>query len=147
MPQFDTSFYIGQIFWMLISFGFLYVMMSQLIFPMIEEILAARAHKVQETLARAERINRQAEALQQRYQAYRVAAEKEKAALVNEAYERLKKDTARQENRHAAQLRRKVRLAEQKIERDTAALLRETDEVSGALAEQVLARLLEQEVV
>ena len=47
MPQFETAFYGAQIFWLIISFGFLYLMMSQLICPMIEEVMAERDKKVQ----------------------------------------------------------------------------------------------------
>ena len=133
MPQFDTSVFAGQIFWMLFSFGFLYLMMSQLICPMIEEVLTARAEQVQADISAAERLNREAESLHQRYQTYILAAEQEKSDRIRKAFEKIQKKASLEANRHEAQLRRKVKSAEERIDKAALALRQESESISARL--------------
>lgn len=144
MPQFETTAFIGQIFWMFISFGFLYLMMSQLVCPMIEEVLSAREGQIQADLARAEHMNREAEALHQRHQAYLLSAEKEKMERIRAAYAKIQKTTAAHEARHDSQLRRKIQRTEQKIETATMALRQESEEISAQLAQKLVKHLTTQ---
>ena len=145
MPQFDASFFVGQIFWMLVSFGFLYLMMSQLICPMLEEILETREKQIQDDLAAAEKLNRQAEVIHQRYQTYLLAAEQEKNKRVQAAYQYIQKETATLENKQDVQLRRKVQKAEQKIEAAARQLKQESETVSAQLADHLVNKLLTSE--
>jgi hypothetical protein len=72
---------------MVVSFAFLYVMMAFLICPMIEDVLNERIQKIQQDLDSAEHLNRQAEVLHQRYQAFYLSAEKEKSQhIVSDRY-------------------------------------------------------------
>lgn len=137
MPQFDVSFYVSQAFWMLISFGFLYLMMSHLICPMIEEVLAERARLIQSDLDAAERMNRQAEKLIQRHQAFMAAAEQEKAVRIQRAYARIQKEASAAEDKNEQSLRRKVRSAEAKITAADTALRQESELISGQIADEL----------
>ena len=145
MPQFDTSVFAGQIFWMLFSFGFLYLMMSQLICPLIEEVLTARADQVQADITEAERLNREAESLHQRHQTYILSAEREKTDRIRNAYERIQKNATAQANRHEAQLRRKIKTAEEKIDAAERLLRQESETISANLANELTSRLLAEE--
>jgi len=142
MPQFDTSVFAGQIFWMLFSFGFLYLMMSQLICPMIEEVLSARADQIQTDISTAERLNREAESLHQRHQTYILAAEREKTDRIRTAYEQIQKKATAAANRHESQLRRKVKQAEERIDKAARILRQESETVSTRLSDDLTRQLL-----
>lgn len=137
MPQFDVSFYLSQIFWMLISFGFLYLMMSHLICPMIDEVLSERARLIQDDLDAAERINHQAEKLIQRHQAFMASAEQEKAVRIQEAYTRIQKEATAAENKNERALQRKVRSVETRIESADATLRQQSEAISNQIADEL----------
>ena len=141
MPQFETAFYGAQVFWLLISFGFLYLMMSQLICPMIEEVMTERDKKIQSLLNKAEELNTEAADYHQRYQTYLMAAEQEKAEKIQEAYQNIHKKIAQVENRNEAQLRQKIRRAEDKINKTIKALDQEADALSTQLADRLADRI------
>lgn len=53
MPQFDPATFASQIFWLVITFGALYLVISKFAIPRIGEILEQRARLVQDDLDRA----------------------------------------------------------------------------------------------
>lgn len=142
MPQFETSFYLTQIIWMLGSFSFLYVMMAFLICPMIEDVLEERRQKIQRDLDLAESLNKQAEILHQRYQAFTLTSEKEKDMRIREAYAQIQKDAADMEKKNDTQLRQKVRQAEKKIEKVRSEIQDESKRLSEQIAENFANRLM-----
>lgn len=142
MPQFDTSFYLTQIIWMLGSFAFLYVMMAFLICPMIEDVLEDRRQKIQRHLDSAESLNKQAETLHQRYQAFMLTAEKEKNTRIQDAYAQIQKDAADMERKNDVKLRQKVRQAEKKIDKIRLNIQNESERLSGQIAEKFANRLM-----
>ena len=65
MPQFDTAFWVSQIFWLVISFGGLYLGVSLIVFPMFNKIFSERAKKIDVPLEKAEKILQEVQELQQ----------------------------------------------------------------------------------
>jgi F-type H+-transporting ATPase subunit b len=57
MPQFDVTSFDSQIFWLVISFGLLYFLMSTLVLPRIGNTIEAREAKIQGDLAAAQQAN------------------------------------------------------------------------------------------
>jgi F-type H+-transporting ATPase subunit b len=72
-PPFDASTFAGQIFWLVITFGFLYYLMSKIALPRVSEILETREGKIDGDLKSA-------------------AAMQDKAKAAGEAYEKLLAD-------------------------------------------------------
>ena len=147
MPQFDSALYLSQIFWLILSFGFLYVMMSRLICPMLDEVLQERSRFVADTLRQAEKLNGEALALHQRYQAYILSAEKEKSGKIQNAYLKIRQQNAAKERRNESDLRRKVKQADQKITQQSEAFKTQSAAVAAPLAEQLAERLIRQEAL
>lgn len=142
MPQFDLSFFLGQIFWMLVGFGFLYLMMSCLICPMLEEIVSDREEKIKNALRQAEKINGQAEKINQRYQAFLLSAEQEKNDRIQSTYQKIKKEAQKEEDKNDARLRAQVRKTEQKIEKSNHLLEQKIDDFVVDIAENLVDNLL-----
>ena len=55
MPQLNPEFWISQIFWLTLTFGILYVVLSKLILPKISSNLELRKSQVQENIEAAEK--------------------------------------------------------------------------------------------
>ncbi len=144
MPQFDVSFFFGQIFWMLIGFGFLFLMMSHLICPMLEEIISDREERIKTALQQAEKLNGQAEKINQRYQAFLLSAEQEKNDRIQSCYLKIKKDAQETENKNDTRLRTLVRKTEQKIEKSNQLLEQKMDDIAEHIAENLVDNLLAQ---
>jgi len=82
MPQFNFANYTGQIFWMLISFGILFLCVNYFIFPLFHTIFATRTQIVQKHLRQAEKINKEAEKLAQQLQEKNVLTERKFSFLL-----------------------------------------------------------------
>ena len=54
MPQLNPEFWISQIFWLTLTFGILYVVLSKLILPKISANLELRKSQIQENIEAAE---------------------------------------------------------------------------------------------
>ena len=55
MPQLDPEFWISQIFWLIITFGILYVILSKFILPKISSNLELRKSQIQDNIEVAEK--------------------------------------------------------------------------------------------
>ena len=55
MPQLDPEFWISQIFWLSLTFGILYIVLSKLILPKISANLELRKSQIQENIEAAEK--------------------------------------------------------------------------------------------
>ena len=55
MPQLNPEFWISQIFWLTLSFGILYLILSKLILPKISANLELRKSQIQENIEAAEK--------------------------------------------------------------------------------------------
>ena len=61
MPQLNPEFWISQIFWLTLTFGILYVVLSKLILPKISKNLELRKSLIQENIEAAETQRKESE--------------------------------------------------------------------------------------
>ena len=62
MPQLNPEFWISQIFWLTLTFGILYIVLSKLILPKISANLELRKSQIQENIEAAEKQRESSEA-------------------------------------------------------------------------------------
>ena len=55
MPQLNPEFWISQIFWLTLTFGILYIILSKLILPKISDNLESRKSQILENIEAAEK--------------------------------------------------------------------------------------------
>ncbi len=87
MPQFETTYLISQIFWLLISFGGLYLGVQFLVFPLLKSIFKARQYQVDTILNRAELLTKKVQDLEEKQEQYKQRQEKrysERLAMTQE---------------------------------------------------------------
>ena len=61
MPQLNPQFWISQIFWLTVTFGFLYIILSKLILPKISANLEIRKTQILENIEAAEKQRKESE--------------------------------------------------------------------------------------
>lgn len=137
MPQFDTTWYIGEIFWMLLCFIMMYVGIKYFIFPLIQDVILERQHVIQNDLNIAQTVNKQAEKLIQDYNAHIYTAEQTKAEIINETYQDIQKFSMHVEAEHEENFRRQIEETEKKMKQAQIAF----DKESVSLASKIATRL------
>ena len=61
MPQLDPEFWVSQIFWLIITFGILFLVLSKLILPKISDNLETRKSQILDNLELAEKQRKESE--------------------------------------------------------------------------------------
>ena len=54
MPQLDTTWFLSQMFWLVVCFSFMLLIMSKLILPLIRDIMEKRQNRIDDYLAKAQ---------------------------------------------------------------------------------------------
>ncbi|MCH9844420.1 MAG: hypothetical protein K0U39_02825 [Alphaproteobacteria bacterium] len=89
MPQLDqTDTYLSQIFWLITSFGLLYLMMRYLLIPRLRNILDARANQIASDLERASTARQDAVEVFAAYERIMSEARHKSETQVREAFEK-----------------------------------------------------------
>jgi len=85
MPQLDSTWFASQLFWLVIAFGTLYLILSRLVLPPLQEVFARRKQAIEGDIEQAQRLKSQAEKARQDYE--RMLAEARLAAqkLIDDA--------------------------------------------------------------
>lgn len=98
MPQLDISTFASQIFWLVITFGILYLIMARSALPVIREVLQTRQTRIFEDLRKAEKLKEEAEEAEADFTSVIVNA-REKAATT--LFKVREKAALESEKRHA----------------------------------------------
>ena len=61
MPQLNPEFWISQIFWLVLTFGILYIVLSKLILPKISKNLETRKSQILENIEAADKQKEESE--------------------------------------------------------------------------------------
>ena len=88
MPQFETTYWLSQIFWLLVSFGVLYFGVRLIVFPLFDDIFKARQEKVDFLLTQAEALTKKAETLEEKRKIEQQRQEQHWQQRLNEAHEK-----------------------------------------------------------
>ena len=64
MPQLNPEFYISQLFWLVISFTFLFIFLWRISLPRISSVLEKRANKISEDIEMSKNYQAEAEQIQ-----------------------------------------------------------------------------------
>lgn len=82
MPQLDVDTFPSQIFWLVITFGILYVLISKRALPRIHEVIDKRRHRIERDLDKAELLSEEASKAQSDYEALQAKARDKSASII-----------------------------------------------------------------
>lgn len=92
MPQLNPEFWISQIFWLTLTFGILYIVLSKLILPKISENLESRKSQILENIEAAEKQRENSEKKLKEYEEIVSKGKFEAKNIFNQAREKALKD-------------------------------------------------------
>ena len=92
MPQLNPEFWVSQIFWLIITFGILYVVLSKLILPKISANLETRKSQILENIEAAEKKREESEQKIEEYEKIVLGSKNEAKNYFKQAREKVLKD-------------------------------------------------------
>jgi len=116
MPQLDPEFWISQIFWLTLTFGILYVVLSKLILPKISANLELRKSQIQENIEAAEKQREDSEAKLKEYDEVVLKSKLDAKNIFKDAREKALKDINSKKEILDEQISEEIKKAEQEIE-------------------------------
>ena len=116
MPQLNPEFWISQIFWLTLTFGILYVVLSKLILPKISANLELRKSQIQENVEAAEKQRESSEAKLKEYDSIILKSKLEAKNIFKDAREKVIKDINSKKETLDKQIDVEIQKAEKEID-------------------------------
>ena len=115
MPQLNPEFWISQIFWLTLTFGILYIVLSKLILPKISANLELRKSQIQENIEAAEKQRESSEAKLKEYDDIISKSKLEANNIFKEARENVLKEINVKKETLDKQIDEEIKKVEQEI--------------------------------
>jgi F-type H+-transporting ATPase subunit b len=115
MPQLNPEFWISQIFWLTLTFGILYVILSKLILPKISANLELRKSQIQENIEAAEKQRESSESKLKEYENIVLKSNLEAKNIFKDAREKILKDINSKKENLDKQISEEIKRVEQEI--------------------------------
>ena len=117
MPQLNPEFWISQIFWLTLTFGILYIVLSKLILPKISANLELRKSQIQENIEAAEKQRESSESKLKEYEEIILKSKLEAKNIFKIAREKALKDISNKKIVIDKQIDEEIHNAENEIEK------------------------------
>ncbi|MDC1027930.1 F0F1 ATP synthase subunit B [Candidatus Pelagibacter sp.] len=115
MPQLNPEFWISQIFWLTLTFGILYLVLSKLILPKISANLETRKLQILENIEAAEKQREDSEIKLKEYEEIISKSKLEAKTIFNQAREKVLKDINAKKEVLDGQIDEEINKAEEEI--------------------------------
>ena len=92
MPQLNPEFWVSQIFWLILSFGIMYLVLSKLILPKISNNLESRKSQILENIEAAEKHREDSDVKLKEYDEIISRSKVEANSILNQAREKVLKN-------------------------------------------------------
>ena len=116
MPQLNPEFWISQIFWLILTFGTMYVVLSKFILPKISNNLESRKSQILENIEAAEKQREDSEAKLKEYDEVILKSKSEAKTMFNQTREKALKDIMAKKEVLDRQIDDEINKAEKEIE-------------------------------
>lgn len=142
MPQFNPEWFASQIFWLVITFVALYFLMSRIALPRVAQILQERQEKVEDDLAKAETLRKEAQEVYEAYEQSLAEARAEAQKVLREAQDDIAKHQAERHEAFSHELNQKVQEAEDRIGTAKQEALDNLQSVAAEVAQSAALKLM-----
>lgn len=147
MPQIEQmGTYLSQAFWLVVTFGVLYVVLWKVVLPRVSLILLDRQEKIDDDLRKAEEFKAEADQAIEAYEKLVADARAEAQRVIHEASETIAADAAQRQEALTAKIKADTDAAEQRIEASRADAIASIQSVSAEVAQAATARLIDTDV-
>lgn len=141
LPQLDPTTFASQLFWLFLTFGVFYWLMSSVALPKVRSALEERDRRISGDLEKAAELKAEAETILADYEKAVAEARAKAAALMSEANEQSAKKAAEQSAALDDRLNARLKEAEQRISGAKSEALENLKSVASDAASAALTRL------
>ena len=146
MPQLDPEFWISQIFWLTLTFGILYVVLSKLILPKISANLELRKSQIQENIEAAEKQRENSESKLKEYDEIILKSKLEAKNIFKDAREKALKDILSKKEILDKQIDEEINKAEKEIEKLRKSALEKINKIAIDTSSELVKKLIGAEI-
>jgi F-type H+-transporting ATPase subunit b len=143
MPQIDqiSEIFASQLFWLIISFGLIYVVIGRSMLPKIEATVDARDKRIADDLAAAERARAEADETEEAYRQRMDQNRAEALKVTQAAKDASARETEQKVKAADAEIGERTAAAEARIRSAADAALADIETVAAEAAQEMVAKL------
>lgn len=142
MPQLDPSTFAPQLFWLLITFGVLYLVMWKVALPRVADLLQERQERIDDDLERAQKLRDDAEAVLESYEKTIAEGRAKAQEILRDATISMAKDSDAQHAELTGKLASQTDEAEARINEARDRALEDIRSVAAQTAQAAAGRLI-----
>ena len=146
MPQLNPEFWISQIFWLTLTFGILYVVLSRLILPKISGNLELRKSQIQENIEAADKQRQNSESKLKEYDEIILKSKLEAKNIFKNAREKVLKDINSKKENLDKQINEEIGKTEKEIDVLKKSAPEKINKIAVETSSELLKRLIGTEV-
>jgi len=144
MPQLDPTFFASQLFWLTVSFLFLYFVLARSILPNIQDILEYRKNKIAQDIDRAGQMKLEAEDVRKLYEKSLADARNKSQTLLTSTQASIKEAATKREQALDQMIGQKLTESEGNIARIRTAARERMVPVTTELTSLILEKLVQE---
>ena len=115
MPQLNPEFWFSQIFWLILTFGILYIVLSKLILPKISDNLETRKSQILENIEMAEKQREESEKKIKEFEKIILDSKNEAKNYFNDARKKALEDLNKKRTVIENEISEEIKIAEKEI--------------------------------
>ncbi|MCR9257017.1 MAG: F0F1 ATP synthase subunit B' [Alphaproteobacteria bacterium] len=141
LPQLNPETFASQLFWLFLSFGVFYLLMSRVALPKVRSALEERDRRISSDLEKAGQLKAEAEGILAEYEKAVADARAKASAVLSEAADAAAQDAAKRTADLDAKLNKRLKEAEERIAAAKAEALENLRSVASDAAASALTKL------
>jgi len=141
LPQLNQPDFVPQLFWLAVTFGLLYFVMSRIALPRIGEVIEERKDRIQRDLAAAERLKGETEKALETYEKALADARSNASAIARETRGALSTEVEKERKAIEVQLAKKLADAEASIGATKDKALASVKDIAGDTVASIVSAL------
>ena len=118
MPQLNPEFFVSQLFWLVVTFSFLFIFLWRISLPRIGNVLEKRERKISEDLTAAKELQKEAEKIQETIESQLKQARADSSDMIKSSSLRLQEKAQVEINKLDKELDAKIEQSTQTIEKN-----------------------------
>ena len=146
MPQLNPEFWVSQIFWLVLTFGLLYIILSKLILPKISNNLESRKSQILENIETAEKQREESEKKVKEFEKIILDSKIEAKNYFNEARQKILEDITIKKNSLDKDIDDEISAAEQEIKNLKTASSEKIKNIAIETSSELIKQLIGEEV-
>ncbi len=141
MPQLDPNSWVPQVFWLIITFGFLYLVISKIVFPRLSESIEQRNDYVSDLVDEAKKLTEQTEKLNKDYEEFISNSKKEALEIITNGRKKFNTEFNQKKHELNNRISELTEKAEKEIENFKANSINKIQMIANQVSEELLKEL------